>query len=190
MSIINRVQVNRELTDLGDFPALKTIGEYFSVSAYSLTDLGDFPALKTIGGYFSVFNNRKLTDVGDFPNLTSIGVATLRVYSEIWVIDSVSIAVERNPSLSDCYVLIDFLPGGAHAVSGKIFINNNAVGCNSGDEIMAPSPPYDYVDFTSRRHHHYFVYSYKRAVFYLISQPYKRNVDYRWSYRILTDIYT
>ena len=158
-----RVGLNRELTDVGDFPALQTIGEYFSVGAYSLTDLGDFPVLQTIGGYFSVSsysltdlgdfpvlqtigggfvvnNNRKLTDVGDFPNLTSIGVATLYVFSEGWTIDSVSVVVENNPGLSDCSVLTDFLPDGMHAVSGKIFINNNAVGCNNGDEIMAPAP--------------------------------------------------
>ena len=128
------------LTDLGNFPVLQTIGEYFSVSSYSLTDLGNFPVLQTIGGGFVVNNNRKLTDVGDFPNLTSIGVATLHVFSEGWEIDSVSIVVENNPGLSDCSVLTDFLSGGTHAVSGEIFINDNAVGCNSGDEIMAPAP--------------------------------------------------
>ena len=128
------------LTDLGDFPVLQTIGGYFSVSSYSLTDLGNFPVLQTIGGGFVVNNNRKLTDVGDFPNLTSIGVATLHVFSEGWEIDSVSIVVENNPGLSDCSVLTDFLSGGTHAVSGEIFINDNAVGCNSGDEIMAPAP--------------------------------------------------
>ena len=81
--------------------------------------------------------NSKLTDVGDFPSLTSIGVEDVHVRSEGRTIDSVSIVVEYNPSLSDCCVLTDFFSNGANAVSGNIFINNNAMGCNSKSEINA-----------------------------------------------------
>ena len=129
-----KVDDNRNFTALGDFPALQTIGGYFSVDA--LTDLGDFPALQTIGGYFRV-TYTALTDLGDFSMLMSIGVGRVYVPSERQTIDNVSIVVESNSRLSDCYTLTNFLPGGDHAVSGEIYINNNALGCNSGDQIMA-----------------------------------------------------
>ena len=160
-----RVWDNTKLTDLGDFPVLQTIGEYFSVNrndsltslgnfsalqsigehfsvfnSAKLTTLGDFSVLQTIGGYFYVERNRELTDLGDFPSLTSIGVEEVYVPSEDRTIDSVSIVVENNSRLYDCYTLTDFLPGGSHAVSGMKYINNNAFGCNSGDEIMASAP--------------------------------------------------
>ena len=129
---------NRELTDVGDFPSLQSIGGRFEVRINSkLTDVGDFPVLKTIGGYFEVYSNRELTDLGDFPSLTSVGVEEVHVRSEGRTIDSVSIVVEYNPSLSDCCVLTDFFSNGANAVSGNIFINNNAMGCNSKSEINA-----------------------------------------------------
>ena len=124
------VRDNSELTDLGDFPVLQTIGGYFSVYNNSeLTDLGDFPVLQTIGGYFSVYNNSELTDLGDFPALTSIGVGAAYVPSLNGNRNNVSMVVENNSSLSDCYTLTDFLPGGAHAVSGGIYINDNAGVC-------------------------------------------------------------
>ena len=127
------VNSNAELTDLGDFPALQTIGGIFYVfSNDELTDLGNFPVLQTIGGYFRVWRNDKLTTLRNFTTLTSIGSTNVG--------SNVSIQVEDNSSLSDCYTLTDFLPGGSHAVSGEIYINNNAVGCNNGDEIMASAP--------------------------------------------------
>ena len=71
-----------------------------------------------------VWDNSELTTLGDFPALTSIGTgSTNRGRS------NVSIQVEDNSSLSDCYTLTDFLPGGTHAVSGGIYINDNAGVC-------------------------------------------------------------
>ena len=135
------VGYNAKLTTLGNFPVLETIEKSFRVDNNGkLTDLGDFPVLQTIGGYFYVSGNSELTDLGDFPALTSIGVEEVYVLSEGRTIDSVSIVVESNSSLSDCYVLTEFLTGGDHAVSGGIYINNNALGCNSGDEIKASAP--------------------------------------------------
>ena len=153
------VDGNSDLTDLGDFPDLQTIGGNFNVSGNSkLTDLGDFPDLQTIGGSFSVYNNNILTDLGDFPVLQSIegnfrvtDNDTLTTLGNFPVLTSIgtgstnrgsniSIQIESNSSLSDCYTLTDFLPGGDHAVSGNIYINNNALGCSSGGEIMASAP--------------------------------------------------
>ena len=135
------VDSNGRLTALGDFSALQTIGGFFIVDSNGrLTALGDFSALQTIGGFFNVRDNNELTALGDFPALTSIGIGNEYVPSLGQTIDSVSIVVEDNPSLSDCYVLTDFLPGGAHAVYGGIYINDNALGCNSRDEIIAVVP--------------------------------------------------
>ena len=136
---------NGELTDLGDFPDLQTIGGVFAVSSNSeLTDLGDFLDLQTIGGYFSVRSNGELTNLGNLPALTSIGTGTIGIGGIPSVgdssVDNVSIVIEDNSSLSDCYTLTDFLPGGVHAVSGGIYINDNALGCSSGGEIMASAP--------------------------------------------------
>ena len=133
------VSNNDTLTTLGDFPALDSIGRYFSVSSNDrLTTLGDFTALQTIGEYFRVISNDTLTTIGNFSNLISIGVRNgIYIPSLDERRDTVSIVVENNSSLSDCYTLAEFLPGGATAVSGEIYINNNAVGCNSEGEIIA-----------------------------------------------------
>ena len=158
-----RVSGNSELTDLGDFPALQTIGEYFRVSGNSeLTDLGDFPALQTIGGYFAVLinpdlttlgdfpdlqsiggffyvtNNDTLTTLGNFPALTSIGTGTVPVPSVDGNVDNVSIVVERNSNLLLCSWVENFLPDGIHAVRGDIYIQNNATGCETTEEIKNP----------------------------------------------------
>ena len=133
-----RVNNNDKLTDLGNFPDLQTIGGFCRVySNRELTTLGNFPDLQTIGGFFSVYSNGELTDLGDFPILTSIGMGRAYVPSLHGSRSNISIVVEENPRLSDCYyVLTDFLPGGTHAVSGGIYINNNAIGCNSQNGII------------------------------------------------------
>ena len=130
---------NDQLTTIGDFTALQIIGEHFSVSSNDqLTTLGDFTALQTIGEYFRVISNDTLTTIGNFSNLISIGVGNgIYIPSLDERRDTVSIMVENNSSLSDCYTLAEFLSGGSTAVSGDIYINNNAVGCNSERDIIA-----------------------------------------------------
>ena len=130
------VGFNDQLTDLGNFPALQSIGLNMVVDDNNeLTTLGNFPVLQSIGGNFYVYSNDSLTTLGNFPVLTSIGTGRADIYNLGDTIDNVSIVVEDNSSLSDCYTLTDFLPGGTHAVSGEIYINNNDLGCSSGDEI-------------------------------------------------------
>ena len=132
------VRSNIELTDLGDFPVLQTIGGYFRVDRNNeLTNLGDFPVLQSIGGYFYVGSNDTLTTLGNFSTLTSIGVGNNVFVPSLGYRNSVSIVVEDNSILSTCCVLTDFLSDGVDAVSGDIYINNNATGCNSESEINA-----------------------------------------------------
>ena len=132
------------LATIGSFPKLKTIGGYYQISSNdSLVNVGDFPALQTIGGTFYVTNNDTLTTLGNFPQLMSIGTNdndSVNIPSEGRNISNVSVVIESNTNLSNCQTLTDFLLGGVHAVSGGIYINNNALGCSSGDEIKASAP--------------------------------------------------
>ena len=136
------VTLSDELTTLGDFPNLQSIGRRFYMAGNDkLTTLGDFPALRFIGETFYVILNDELTTLGNFPVLTSIGIGyvgvpSLRSNDGGDEVDA-SIVVESNDRLSTCCVLTEFLPGGTHAVSGDIFINDNATGCNSESEINA-----------------------------------------------------
>ena len=130
---------DRLKTSLGDFPALQSIGRAFAIiSNPELTTLGNFSNLQTIGEFFSVRDNNTLTSLGSFPALTSIGSGSTTVPSEGGTTDNVSIVVEGNSSLTDCLVLLDFLPDGAHPVSAQIFIGDNATGgnCNSNSGII------------------------------------------------------
>ena len=146
LSNVSHITGNLRITkngfaNLNGLNNLQTIGGYFLVQGNGeLTDLGDFSVLQSIGGLFYVTNNDTLTTLGNFPALTSIGTGTVPVPSVGGNVDNVSIVVEANSSLSDCYTLTDFFPGGAHAVSGDIYINNNALGCSSGDEIIPAVP--------------------------------------------------
>ena len=136
------VMTDTKLTTLGDFSALQTIGGVFSVSSNSeLTTIGNFPALQTIGEHFSVFFNDKLLSLGSFPNLTSVGITAFSVYvPSLGYRNNVSIVVEDNINLVLCSWLEEFLPNGTHAVTGDIYIQNNATGCETTEEINNPSP--------------------------------------------------
>ena len=130
------VNNNDQLTTLGDFPVLQSIGGYFNVGSNDqLTSLGDFPALQTIGGYFDVLFNDKLFSIGSFSNLTSVGIGRVYVPSLGETTDSVSIVVEYNTNLVLCSWLESFLPTGSNAVTGGIYVQNNATGCATTEEI-------------------------------------------------------
>ena len=152
---------NPELIHGGNFPVLESIGDKFIASGGisgsqnainvlhgyffirsnpKLESLGTFPRLKRIGTSFTVRSHNILRFLYDFPSLISIGVGTPYVPSEGDNSANTSIVVESNPNLSDCYTLTEFLSGGATVVNGGIYINNNATGCSSGDEIMASAP--------------------------------------------------
>ena len=150
---------NTSLVDLGDFSSLMSIGRNYEIySNNMLVHGGKFPVLDNIRGYFFIRSNAKLKSVGSYPNLTNIGgylsirsndslrslydfpsLTSIGMDDGVWVpssnsgngspLDNVSIVVEDNSSLSDCYTLTEFLSDGMHAVSGGIYINNNAGVC-------------------------------------------------------------
>ena len=131
------VSSNADLTSLGDFPVLQSIRGSFKMSGNDvLTSLGDFTALQSIGGDFEVYDNDVLTSLGAFSMLASIGSADgITVPSTGTDEDNVSILVEGNDLLQDCCVLIEFLSGATNAVSGQVFIGDNAPGCSSTTEV-------------------------------------------------------
>ena len=92
-----------------------------------------------MGNFFRLSGNGRLTTLGDFPALMSIGTGSPWVPSQNDFIDNTSIVVEENNTLSNCFALINFLPGGATPVSGQIFIGDNATGgnCNSQDGVRS-----------------------------------------------------
>ena len=128
---------NDALTSLRNFTALQSIGGWFSVSYNdALTSLGNFTALQSIGGIFEVEDNEALASLGRFPMLASIGSANgVSVSSTDSKQDGVSILVEGNDRLQDCCVLTAFLSGATNAVSGQVFIGDNAPGCNSTTQV-------------------------------------------------------
>ena len=123
------------LTTLGTFPNLISIGGALVIrDNEELQSFGDLSALASIGAYLRISHNEKLTDLGGLSALTSIGEANgVLVPSEDANIDSVSIIVESNTILAACCDLTNLLPGQANAVTGSVFINSNAEGCNTAD---------------------------------------------------------
>ena len=129
------------ITDLTPLRNIVRITENLIIQQNAqLVNLNDLNNLQTIGGVFNVNNNEQLTTLGDFPELMSIGKANVYVPSESQLTDNVSMVIESNTNLSNCQTLAEFLLGGATAVNGGIYINNNATGCSSGDEIKALAP--------------------------------------------------
>ena len=129
------------ITDLTPLRNIVRITENLIIQQNAqLVNLNDLNNLQTIGGVFNVNNNEQLTTLGDFSELMSIGKANVYVPSESQLTDNVSMVIESNTNLSNCQTLVEFLLGGATAVNGGIYINNNATGCSSGDEIKASAP--------------------------------------------------
>ena len=136
-----RINSNDSLLSLGDFSSLQMInGYYFILDNDELENLDTFPLLHTIDGYFSIRGNDNLRNLYDFPALTSVGMGNpyVPVGGPKRTIDNTSIVIENNDSLEHCCVLTKFLSGGSHRVSGGIYINNNATGCNSPTEVCTP----------------------------------------------------
>ena len=118
--------------------ALKYIGELFILEHNtSLETLGNFDQLQSIGKYFSVLDNDALLSIGVFPNLTSIGTGESWVPSQNQVITNTSIVVEDNDNLSTCCLLTNFFDEGTYSVTGEMYINNNAEGCENKSNIIS-----------------------------------------------------
>ena len=127
-----------DISDLSPFEAITEITGYVLVwNNPDLPNLIGLNHLQSIGGGFEVINNDALTSLGGFPMLANIGSSDgITVPSTGTDEDDVSILIEGNDLLQDCCVLTAFLSGAANAVSGQVFIGDNATGCNSETEII------------------------------------------------------
>ena len=133
---------NLHISSLGSFTSLQSIKKSFAIiNNPSLTSLGDFTALQSIERAFIVTENNSLISLGDLTHLTHIGTEDSLFVSSIGNRqNNISIIVENNDNLVSCCVLTEFLSERRYAASGKIFINNNAEGCNSKSEILLCIP--------------------------------------------------
>ena len=84
----------------------------------------------------SITDNDTLESLGNFSVLTHLGTGTEWVPSQDREVSHTSIVVSNNPFLSLCSTLEEFLVGGVRAVEGGVYIHNNAVGCNSSQDIQ------------------------------------------------------
>ena len=162
------VAANTELIHGGNFPVLESIGDefiasggtsnsnqnlvdtlygYFFIRSNSkLESLGTFPRLKRIGTSFTARGHDSLRSLYEFPSLISIGEGSPYVSTSIGGSSAsepnTSIVIGDSPMLASCCVLRNFFPGEHHEAPGKIFINNNAMGCDSIMDIKdAMCPP-------------------------------------------------
>ena len=131
------VRRNPDLANLTGLNQLQFIGGSFVVDDNDdLTSLGDFPTLHSIGDHFEVQGNDALISLGAFPLLANIGSSDeITIPSTRGNRDDVSILIEENDQLQDCCVLTAFLRDATNAVSGQVFIGDNALGCSSTAEV-------------------------------------------------------
>ena len=135
---------NGALTSLTGLDNLTAIGEDFLIekngNMISLTGLDN---LTTIGGYLGIWHNHDLTSLTGLDNLTSIGgelgIVNNPVLTSLTGLDNIDatsidmLNIYHNSSLSTCEVqsICDYLSN----PSGWIDISDNAIGCNSIEEV-------------------------------------------------------
>ncbi|HQW27247.1 MAG TPA: T9SS type A sorting domain-containing protein, partial [Saprospiraceae bacterium] len=135
-----------ENPNLMSFPltiALDSIGALNVSGNGSLLDLTGLDSVRSIRGLVQIINNENLTSLDGLDSLTALR-GTLRMFNNVMLSDISSlsnvdpqtitdVAIENCESLSACAIesLCTFLAGG-----GASSISNNAVGCNSVDEVL------------------------------------------------------
>ncbi|MCF8369972.1 MAG: T9SS type A sorting domain-containing protein [Bacteroidales bacterium] len=110
---------NDSLISLTGLEGLTNItGDLVIGDNYSLISLTGLNNLSDIGGYLSIGGNNVITSLTGLENLSSIG-------NDLYIND--------NPLLSTCAIsgICDYLD----IPNGTIYINNNATGCNSEQEV-------------------------------------------------------
>ncbi|MFH1160953.1 MAG: T9SS type A sorting domain-containing protein [bacterium] len=111
---------NNSLTSLTGLENLTSIGSYLWISFnYSLTSLTALDSLTSIGGYIAIDYNNALTSLTGLGNIDASSITNLQFHN--------------NNSLSTCAVqsICDYLAN----PTGTIEIHDNAIGCNSVEEV-------------------------------------------------------
>jgi len=152
------IQSNPFLTNLEGFAKLNQIGGILVVRVNSLLDLEGFSSLTSVGGLF--LGESMLTNLDGLSHLTDVtGDLSIQNSDALISIDALSgiaqvggdLVLLHNRSLSRCMGithLVDQIDdsnpgpgvGVAPDVGGEIAIGQNAIGCNSIEEILAEEP--------------------------------------------------
>jgi hypothetical protein len=131
-----------DITNLNGLSVLTSIGGSLSIYADVLKNLAGLENLTSIGGGLIIQSNDSLTNLAELENLTSVGNIWLRYnhsLASLSGLDNVTtfgslIWINDNDTLTDCAVqsICNYLAG-----SGTAWIDNNAAGCNSPEEVEA-----------------------------------------------------
>ena len=137
------VAENPNLMSLPLTIALDSIGALNISGNGSLINLTGLESVRSIRGLVQIINNENLTSLDGLDSLTALR-GTLRMFNNVMLSDISSlanvdpqtitdVAIENCESLSACAIesLCHFLAGG-----GPSSISNNAIGCNSADEVL------------------------------------------------------
>ncbi|MCK4407656.1 MAG: T9SS type A sorting domain-containing protein [Bacteroidales bacterium] len=135
---------NNTLTSLTGLDNVTTIGEYLSIDENdALTDLTGLDNVTSIGGFIGISFNDALTSLTGLNNVTSIGgtlgivwnnaLTSLTGLENIDAASIIDLDIYNNNSLSTCEVqsVCDYLA----SPNGDIEIHDNAIGCNSQEEV-------------------------------------------------------
>ncbi|MEE4260793.1 MAG: T9SS type A sorting domain-containing protein [Bacteroidales bacterium] len=144
-SIGNDLRINKSsLLDLTGLNNLGSIGGNLSVEDNSvLANLSGLEDLDSIGGGFYIKDNDSLTSLAGLENLVSIGerlyIASNNALTSLAGLGKVAyiggtLSIRYNETLSTCDIqsICNYLD----APNGDIFINDNALGCNSTEEVL------------------------------------------------------
>ncbi len=129
-----------DITNLNGLSVLTSIGGTLSIYADVLSSLSGLENLTSIGESLIIQNNDSLTSLAGLENLTSLyglslrfnrSLASLTGLENVISLDGM-IWITDNDTLSDCAVqsICSYLTG-----PGFAWIENNATGCNSPDEV-------------------------------------------------------
>ncbi|MBM3435804.1 MAG: T9SS type A sorting domain-containing protein [Bacteroidetes bacterium] len=164
---------NENLINLSGFNGLLKVGEGFYIENYPLLSLEGFESLNEIGGDVWIKNNIYLTDLNGLNRLESVGgfftiesnpdLITLNGLDSLTFVGG-DLVFYGNSSLSECAIqsICELLPG----FPGNVYIENNAPGCNSVEEVLlacetaidenktvelsiSPNPAFSFITITS-----------------------------------------
>jgi hypothetical protein len=131
-----------DITNLNGLSVLTSIGGSLSIYVDVLSSLAGLENLTSIGGGLIIQNNDSLTSLTGLENLTSVHNIWFRYnhsLTSLTGLDNVItfgslIWIADNDTLSDCAVqsICNYLAG-----TGTAWIENNATGCNSPEEVKA-----------------------------------------------------
>jgi hypothetical protein len=135
---------NDALTNLTGLGAVTSVGGTLEISYHeALISLTGLEGLTTIGAHIWIYDNTSLTSLLSLEGVTSVGgtfwisnndaLTSLEGLDNIDANSIVDITVIDHMQLSNCDVqsICDYLAD----PNGEIFIENNAPGCNSVDEV-------------------------------------------------------